>query len=107
MSKQKRWRVNSSSAEQVNSLFTALKIHPALCSILVQRGIDSFEKARDFFRPQLSSLNSPWLMKDMDKAVDRYTGCVCRRRKNISVWRLRCGWHNSRCLHVPVFKKEA
>jgi single-stranded-DNA-specific exonuclease len=52
-------------------LFRTLKIHPALCAILVQRGIDTYDAAKDFFRPQLSQLHSPWLMKDMNKAVDR------------------------------------
>jgi single-stranded-DNA-specific exonuclease len=41
---------------------------------LVQRGFDDFEKAKHFFRPTLTDLHSPWLMKDMDKAVDR----ICR-----------------------------
>jgi single-stranded-DNA-specific exonuclease len=48
-----------------------LKIHRALCAILVQRGVDEYKAAHAFFRPQLSSLHSPWLMKDMDKAVSR------------------------------------
>lgn len=56
---------------KADELFRALKIHPALCNILVQRGIATFEAARDFFRPQLDQLHSPWLMKDMEKAVDR------------------------------------
>ena len=56
---------------KVQALYQALKIHPALCSILVQRGIELYESARHFFRPQLSDLHTPWLMKDMDKAVDR------------------------------------
>lgn len=49
----------------------SLKIHPALCKIFVQRGIEIFEQAKDFFRPQLTELHSPWLMKDMEKAVAR------------------------------------
>jgi single-stranded-DNA-specific exonuclease len=48
-----------------------LKIHPVLCEVLAQRGIDSFETAKKFFRPQLADLSDPWLMKDMDKAVNR------------------------------------
>lgn len=69
--KQKRWRIIASDQEKSGALFRALKIHPVLCGILVQRGIDTFEKAKNFFRPQLSHLHSPWLMKDMDKATDR------------------------------------
>ncbi|HEX2606853.1 MAG TPA: single-stranded-DNA-specific exonuclease RecJ, partial [Flavisolibacter sp.] len=53
------------------ALFRELKIHPVLCNILTQRGMDTFEKAKNFFRPQLSDLHDPFLMKDMDKAVSR------------------------------------
>ncbi|MCW3073025.1 MAG: recombinase RecJ [Flaviaesturariibacter sp.] len=69
--KTKRWRQVPWNQEKAASLFRSLKIHPALCAILVQRGIDTFETAKDFFRPQLSQLHSPWLMKDMEKAVTR------------------------------------
>ena len=67
----KRWRILSSNQEKTNSLFKELKIHPAICNILVQRGIDTYEKAKGFFRPQLSDLHDPFLMKDMHKAVER------------------------------------
>ncbi len=65
----------------VNSLQASLKINPVICKILVQRGIDSFEKARNFFRPELSQLHSPWLMKDMEKAVDRVTKAIDQQEK--------------------------
>lgn len=68
---QKRWNILTAEEEKVTALYNALKIHPTLCSILVQRGIDSFDKAKDYFRPQLAHLHSPWLMKDMQKAVQR------------------------------------
>jgi single-stranded-DNA-specific exonuclease len=67
----KRWRILSSNQEKTDSLFNELKIHPALCNVLVQRGIDTYDKAKKFFRPQLSDLHDPFLMKDMDKAVER------------------------------------
>ncbi|MBD0350266.1 MAG: single-stranded-DNA-specific exonuclease RecJ, partial [Flavisolibacter sp.] len=67
----KRWRLLQADKGKTESLFRALKIHPALCRILVQRGIETYDAAHDFFRPQLSQLHSPWLMKDMEKAVDR------------------------------------
>lgn len=53
------------------ALQRSLGIHPVICSILVQRGISTFEDARSFFRPQLTDLHDPWLMKDMQKAVER------------------------------------
>src|SRR5678809_780361 len=68
---EKRWRILNSNQEQAEALFRELKIHPAICNILVQRGIDTYDKAKKFFRPQLSQLHDPFLMKDMDKAVER------------------------------------
>lgn len=68
---EKRWRVNDCHKEKAATLFKELKIHPVLCAMLVQRGIDAFDKAKSFFRPQLSDLHDPFLMKDMQKAVDR------------------------------------
>jgi single-stranded-DNA-specific exonuclease len=68
---EKRWRIVKADKEKAETLFRELKIHPALCTILIQRGVDTYEKARQFFRPQLSDLHDPFLMKDMDKAVDR------------------------------------
>lgn len=68
---EKRWRILNSYKEKADALFRELKIHPVLCSILVQRGIDTYEKAKQFFRPQLTDLHNPFLMKDMDKAVQR------------------------------------
>lgn len=68
---QKRWNIKKANDEKASALFKALKIHPVLCSILVQRGIDTYEAAKRFFRPQLTDLHDPFLMKDMHKAVDR------------------------------------
>lgn len=61
----------SAADATVNALYESLKVHPMLCKILVQRGLDDYEKAKLFFRPRLDHLHDPWLMKDMDKAVDR------------------------------------
>jgi single-stranded-DNA-specific exonuclease len=71
MGMQKRWRILKRDTEKVQSLYQALKIHPALCTILVQRGIELYDSARLFFRPELAELHSPWGMKDMEKAVNR------------------------------------
>lgn len=68
---EKRWNILEADEEKTASLASALKIHPVLCKILVQRGIGTYEQAKDFFRPQLTALHSPWLMKDMEKAVAR------------------------------------
>ena len=55
----------------VRQLSQELGIDPVLSNLLVQRGIDTFEKAREFFRPDLSMLHDPFLMKDMEQAVER------------------------------------
>ena len=68
---QKRWNILSTDSNKVIALQQDLKINKTLCNILVQRGIDSFEKAKIYFRPSLEQLHNPWLMKDMDKAVER------------------------------------
>ncbi len=68
---QKRWKLLEAEQAKIASLQNALKINGIICKILVQRGFDTFEKAKDFFRPQLTRLHDPWLMKDMTKAVDR------------------------------------
>jgi single-stranded-DNA-specific exonuclease len=68
---QKRWNILSADDAKVDALFSSLKINKTLCRILVQRGLDNFDLSKSFFRPQLTDLHSPWLMKDMDKAVSR------------------------------------
>jgi single-stranded-DNA-specific exonuclease len=66
---------------KVENLQKELRIHPVLCNLLVQRGIETFEEARKFFRPDLSDLHDPWLMKDMDKAVQRIMLAFSRNEK--------------------------
>ena len=62
--------------DQIQKLQSELNIHPILCTLLIQRGIDNIEEARAFFRPDLNSLHDPFLMKDMDKAVERLTHSI-------------------------------
>lgn len=56
---------------KVEELAKALGTRKAIASLLVQRGIESFKEAKDFFRPDLKNLHDPFLMKDMDRAVAR------------------------------------
>ena len=66
------WKIkDKADAEKVNELSQSLDIDPILGNLLVQRGIDSFDKAKKFFRPSLDDLHDPFLMKDMQKAVLR------------------------------------
>ena len=68
---QKRWNILTADKLKTDALQQSLKINAVVCKILVQRGIETFDEAKDFFRPSLTALHSPWLMKDMDKAVQR------------------------------------
>lgn len=78
---EKRWSILHSGESATTGLQKLLKINKSLCGILVNRGITSFDSAKDFFRPQLSSLHSPWLMKDMDKATDRVLTAINTKEK--------------------------
>ncbi|WP_375444277.1 single-stranded-DNA-specific exonuclease RecJ [uncultured Fibrella sp.] len=74
----KRWLYkpfpdSPSQKSAVESLVQTLNISPFLATLLVQRGVTTFEEARTFFRPELGHLHDPFLMKDMDRAVDRIT----------------------------------
>lgn len=78
---QKRWNILPADELKATALHEALKINKTLCKILVQRGLDDFEKSKHFFRPQLTDLHSPWLMKDMQKAVDRILLAKSKKEK--------------------------
>ena len=72
-----RWTLKPKpSSEKVNTLATQLKVHELIATLLVQRGIETFEQARQFFRPSLDDLHNPYLMKDMDKAVVRIESAI-------------------------------
>ena len=68
----KNWiKIDQPTIDEVNSLHMDLKIPHFICSLLLQRDVNSLDKAKFFFRPELDSLYDPFLMKDMDKAIDR------------------------------------
>ena len=67
-----RWTLKPKpSQEKVKHLVNELKVDELIATLLVQRGIETFDDARQFFRPSLDDLHNPYLMKDMDKAVSR------------------------------------
>ena len=83
---EKRWVVKpQGNPKAVAAMAAATGISPVLANLLVQRGIDTLEKAKKFFNPQLSDLHDPFLMKDMDKAVERVERAV-RNREKIMVY---------------------
>jgi single-stranded-DNA-specific exonuclease len=69
---EKRWVINEPGDEEtVESLMKSLGVNNLVANLLVQRGITTFDMAKKFFRPSLEDLHDPFLMKDMDKAVER------------------------------------
>lgn len=67
-----KWIIREkANAKAVESLGKEINVNPILANMLVNRAVDSFQKAKDFFRPDLDKLHDPFLMKDMDKAVHR------------------------------------
>ena len=74
---ERQWTVKTVAAEETAAqLATELGIDRVLANLLVQRGVCTFEEARSFFRPRLEDLHDPFLMADMDKAVERVHNAI-------------------------------
>ncbi|WP_309609882.1 single-stranded-DNA-specific exonuclease RecJ [Flavobacterium sp.] len=81
-----RWTVKPKpSAEKIKELTSTLHVDEQIACLLIQRGIESYNQARQFFRPSLSDLHDPYLMKDMDKAVDRIEKAI-KNKENIMIF---------------------
>jgi single-stranded-DNA-specific exonuclease len=78
---EKRWKITATDDRKVAALREALKIHPAICKILTGRGINTFEEAKNFYRPELKELHDPWLMKGMKEAVERIEAAFSNTEK--------------------------
>ena len=78
---ERRWKILITDRQKSNLLKQSLKISSVICDILVQRGIETFEQSKNYFRPELVDLHDPWLMKDMDKAVERIIRAVNNNEK--------------------------
>lgn len=79
---QKRWAIASCRNEVVTQkLSDELGVNRVLAELLVSRGVGTFEDARRFFRPDLSSLHDPFLMRDMDKAILRIEQAIGNKEK--------------------------
>lgn len=79
---EKRWvEFENIPKEIVEKLSGELTIDHALASVLVQRGIKNFAEAKSFFRPELDDLHDPFLMKDMEKAVERISFAIINQEK--------------------------
>ena len=79
---QKRWLVktpnDSTIIEQIRS---TLKVDRIVAELLLQRGIQSYEQAESFFRPDLTNIHDPFLMKNMDQAVERINEAIVNEEK--------------------------
>ncbi|WP_343615439.1 single-stranded-DNA-specific exonuclease RecJ [Flavobacterium sp.] len=81
-----RWTLKPKpSEEKIKHLAQALNVEDFVASLLIQRGIETFEDAKKFFRPSLEHLHDPYLMKDMDKAVARIEKAI-ENQENILVF---------------------
>lgn len=81
-----RWTLKSKPEKQkVQQLQKELQVDEIIATLLVQRGIETYEQAKTFFRPTLEDLHSPYLMKDMDVAVNRIENAI-KNKENILVF---------------------
>jgi len=79
---QKRWAIASCSDRAASQrLRKELGIHKVLADLLINRGVETFEDARRFFRPDLSALHDPFLMRDMDKAIARIEQAIGNKER--------------------------
>ncbi|MFT6995355.1 MAG: single-stranded-DNA-specific exonuclease, partial [Maribacter sp.] len=81
-----RWTIKPKpETEQINQLAKVLKVDVLVAQLLLQRGISTYEEAKDFFRPQLEDLHDPFLMMDMDIAVSRIETAIANN-ENILIF---------------------
>lgn len=81
-----RWTIKPKPTEEaIQQLSHELNVDPLVSHLLIQRGITNYDEAKHFFRPKLSHLHDPFLMKDMDKAVARIELAMANR-ENILVY---------------------
>ncbi len=82
MAKERKWIIKEpADPEKVGRLSAELGIDRVLSELLVKRGVETFEQARSFFRPSLDDLHDPFLMKDMDAAVERVRKAITSEEK--------------------------
>ncbi|MEG0851275.1 MAG: single-stranded-DNA-specific exonuclease RecJ [Flavobacterium sp.] len=81
-----RWTLKPKpSQDKIKHLAQALNVEDFVATLLIQRGIETFEDAKNFFRPSLEHLHDPYLMKDMEKAVARIELAI-ENQENILVF---------------------
>ncbi|MEL6656958.1 MAG: single-stranded-DNA-specific exonuclease RecJ [Bacteroidota bacterium] len=75
------WLPVATDSQKATELMQQLELHPVVCQLLVQRGITRAKEVEPFFKPQWDLLHDPFLMKDMDRAVDRLDLAIRRDEK--------------------------
>ena len=79
-----QWNYKAPTQEETDAakaLAEEVKVSPVLCRLLINRGITTADEVQKFFRPQLHDLHDPFLMKDMDKAVERLNRAMGNRER--------------------------
>lgn len=77
----KNWKIKETDNKTVNDLADSLGVSRSIAHLLVLRGVTTFDEAKQFFRPDFSQLHNPFLMKDMQKAVDRIQIAIANNEK--------------------------
>jgi single-stranded-DNA-specific exonuclease len=117
---EKRWTLSSAEESHIQELHNALNIRKVYCQLLAQRGILDLEAARAFFRPAPAGLHDPFLMRDMDRAVQRIDEAVGRGEKILIygdydvdgttavalVYSFLQKWHTALDFYLPDREKE-
>ncbi len=79
---QKRWVLKpKKNIEQTNKLQQELGVNHTIAELLINRNIETFDQAKDFFRPSIDHLHDPFLMKDMDRAINRIERAIGNKEK--------------------------
>ncbi len=80
--KEKRWIIRQDyDIEVVEKLAESLGVDKIIATLLVERGVTTFEEAKHFFRPSLDQLHDPFLMKDMDRAIARINEALRKKER--------------------------
>ncbi|WP_313191277.1 single-stranded-DNA-specific exonuclease RecJ [Sphingobacterium sp.] len=79
---QKRWVLKpKKNVEQAKKLQQELGVNHIIAELLINREVETFDQAKDFFRPSIDNLHDPFLMKDMDRAIDRIERAIGNKEK--------------------------
>ncbi len=79
---EKRWSIiEGENAKLIDDLKERLQVSETIAKLLINRGVDTFEKAKSFFRPSLDDLHDPFLMEDMEVAVSRLSEAIDENEK--------------------------